>query len=210
VIGIMLVDDHELVRTGIGRLLAGTGRFEIVGEAADGREALEVYAQARPDVVIMDILMPNKDGLDATKELLARFPEARVLVLSGHGEPDYVGRLLAAGASGFVTKSDRLDDLEVAIDSVMRGEKWLSPELRGVLHDAGFDPGEEPSSALTDRELQVVRMIATGMRNRDIAAQLCISRKTVDTHRANALGKLALETNADLTRFAIRSGLVER
>lgn len=201
-IRVVLVDDHALVRAGIGRLLESTERFEVVGEAADGREALGECERARPDVVIMDIVMPNKDGLDATKELVARYPDTKILVLSGHGEPDYVARLLAAGASGYFTKSGDMTGLVEAIEAVVAGERRVPPGLGAVL-----DPGLQ---SLTDRELQIVRLIAEGKRNRDIAAELCISNKTVDTHRANALAKLRLETNADLTRFAMRSGLVEQ
>jgi len=204
-IRVVLVDDHALVRAGLGRLLDATGRFEVVGEAADGREALEVCERARPDVVVMDIVMPNKDGLDATKELVARFPEAKILVLSGHGAPDTIARVLAAGAAGYVAKSDDMEELLATLDRVVDGERPVPAGLRAALGPRGH----ASTSSLTDRELQIVRLIAEGRRNRDIASALCISSKTVDTHRANALAKLGLDTNADLTRFAIRTGLVE-
>ena len=195
---VLLADDQALVRAGIRQILDTSPDIEVVGEAADGRETLERYAALRPDVALVDLVMPNKDGLDVTRELRAHHPDARVLILSLHMDGDYAERVLRAGAMGAIGKDVDPEELVDAVRRVANGERYL-------------EPGMEPSGSVTelsDRELQVLRLLVDGVKNRDIASRLHVSTKTVDSHRANILRKLDLSSNAELVRYAIRHGLI--
>ncbi|MCA9611027.1 MAG: response regulator transcription factor [Myxococcales bacterium] len=198
-IRVAVADDHALFRAGLARLLEVEPDLTVVGDAADGRSAMTMFLRERPDVLVLDIMMPEKDGLDVIKELLVSHPRARILVLSAHDDLDHASRVMRAGATGFVSKSAAPPELIVAIRAVAAGRTYLPDGLAEAIEDAS-------GSRLTDREFQVMIRIATGMRNREIANELSISQKTVDTHRANVLKKLGLKTNADLARYAVSRG----
>ncbi len=210
---VLLADDHEVVRSGLRSVLEGETDIEVVAEAADGYEAVEKAVAADVDLAILDVSMPRLTGLQATAELLRRRPEMRVLILSVHDSEQYFFEALKAGASGYVLKTAANRDLIEACRASMRGEPFLYPAavtalIRDYLERARR--GEAvPEDPLTPRELQVVKLIAEGHTSDEIATDLVISRKTVDRHRANILEKLGMRNGAELTRYAIRRGLVE-
>ncbi len=197
-IRVAVADDHALFRAGLSRLLEVEDGLTVVGHAGDGRSAMALYARERPDVLVLDIAMPEKDGLDVIKELRASHPRAKILVLSAHDDVDHASRVMRAGAAGFVSKTAAPEELLGGIRAVASGQTYLPEALAEAIEGGGH--------RLTDREFQVMLRIATGMRNREIATELRISQKTVDTHRANVLKKLGLKTNADLARYAVARG----
>ena len=210
---ILLADDHELVRSGLRMVLDSVPDLEVVAEAGDGAEAVERALAEDVDLAVLDVSMPRKTGLQAAQELTKRKPEMRVLMLSMHDDERYFFEALKAGASGYVLKSAANQDLIEACRAAMRGEPFLYPAavtalIRDYLERAssGEDTPEDP---LTPRELEVVKLIAEGYTSEEIAAQLVISKKTVDRHRANMLEKLGMRNRVELTRYAIRRGLVE-
>lgn len=210
---VLLADDHEVVRSGLRSVLDREPDIEVVAEAADGSEAVEKALAAEVDLAILDVSMPRLTGLQATAELVRRRPGVRVLILSVHDSEQYFFEALKAGASGYVLKTAANRDLIDACRASMRGEPFLYPRavtalVRDYLERAGR--GEAvPEDPLTPRELQVVKLIAEGLTSDEIAAALVISRKTVDHHRARILDKLGMRNGAELTRYAIRRGLVE-
>jgi DNA-binding NarL/FixJ family response regulator len=210
---ILLADDHELVRSGVRMVLDSVPDLEVVAEAGDGAEAVERALAEDVHLAVLDVSMPRKTGLQAAQELTKRKPEMRVLMLSVHDDERYFFEALKAGASGYVLKSAANQDLIEACRAAMRGEPFLYPAavtalIRDYLERAssGEDTPEDP---LTPRELEVVKLIAEGYTSEEIAAQLVISKKTVDRHRANMLEKLGMRNRVELTRYAIRRGLVE-
>ena len=210
---ILLADDHELVRSGLRMVLDSVPDLEVVAEAGDGAEAVERALAEDVHLAVLDVSMPRKTGLQAAQELTKRKPEMRVLMLSVHDDERYFFEALKAGASGYVLKSAANQDLIEACRAAMRGEPFLYPAavtalIRDYLERAssGEDTPEDP---LTPRELEVVKLIAEGYTSEEIAAQLVISKKTVDRHRANMLEKLGMRNRVELTRYAIRRGLVE-
>ncbi len=217
---VMLVDDHDVVRTGLKTFLETSPDIVVVGEAADGRQALERIAQARPDVVVMDITMPEMDGLQATRLLKERYPECEVLALTVHDDRQYFFEMLAAGASGYLTKSAASDDLLDAIRAVAVGHAYLQPSLaRFLLQDyrrlqahpaAAPAPGQEYPSldVLSEREKQVLTLVAEGLTTPQIAERLELSPKTVSRHRERIMNKLNLHSAPALVRYAISVGLV--
>lgn len=198
-IRVAVADDHTIFRVGLSRLLELEDDLTVVGDAADGRSAMQLFDRERPDILVLDIAMPEKDGLDVIKELRASHPRARILVLSAHDDVDHTSRVMRAGATGFVSKTAAPSELVDAIRAVAAGRTYLPEGLADAI-DGGT------SRRLTDREFQVMIRIASGLRNREIANALHISQKTVDTHRANVLKKLGLKTNADLARYAVARG----
>lgn len=210
-IRVLIADDHSLVREGLRRILDEQFDIEVVGEAKDGKEAVELARRLRPDVILMDISMPEKDGLDATKEIRALDTRTRILILTIHNEEHYALRTLRAGADGFIFKGAKSEELVRAIRDLDRGLRYLPPELERFFAELYVRPKASgtPLEALSDREFQVLRLIALGHTNREVAEKLRISVKTVDTHRRNILKKLRLRNNSDLTRFAIRHGVIE-
>jgi DNA-binding NarL/FixJ family response regulator len=210
---VLLADDHEVVRSGLRAVLEGEADIEVVAEAGDGYEAVEKALADDVDLAILDVSMPRLTGLQATAELVRRRPGMRVLILSVHDSEQYFFEALKAGASGYVLKTAANRDLVEACRASMRGEPFLYPAavtalIRDYLERArrGETAPEDP---LTPRELQVVKLIAEGHTSDEIAGALVISRKTVDRHRANILEKLGMRNGAELTRYAIRRGLVE-
>jgi DNA-binding NarL/FixJ family response regulator len=210
---VLLADDHAIVRSGLRSVLEGEPDIEVVAEAADGFAAVQKALSSDVDLAIVDLAMPRLTGLQVTVELLKQRPAMRVLILSVHRSEQYFFEALKAGASGYVLKTAANRDLVEACRASMRGEPFLYPEaVAAVVRDylERARRGEEvPEDPLTPRELQVVKLIAEGYTSDEIAAELVISRKTVDHHRASILEKLGMRNGAELTRYAIRRGLVE-
>jgi DNA-binding NarL/FixJ family response regulator len=210
---VLLADDHAVVRSGLRAVLDGEADIEVVAEAADGAEAVEKALANDVDLAILDVSMPRLTGLQATAELLRRRPGVRVLILSVHDSEQYFFEALKAGASGYVLKTAANRDLVDACRASMRGEPFLYPAAVTALIRDYLDRARRgetvPRDPLTPRELQVVKLIAEGYTSDEIAQALTISRKTVEHHRANILGKLGMRNGAELTRYAIRRGLVQ-
>ena len=212
-IRVLLAEDHTIVRKGLRSLLDGEAGIEVVGEAEDGRAAVEHARQLRPDVVLMDIAMPGLNGLEATRQLKRQFPEVKVLVLTMYANEEYIFQILRAGASGYVVKKAAPGELVTAIQTVHRGDFYLSPSIsRTVIEEyvrqAEAMASEDSYDRLSPREREVLQLIAEGQPNREIAETLHISVKTVETHRANLMEKLDLHSTAQLTQYAIRKGVV--
>jgi DNA-binding NarL/FixJ family response regulator len=210
---VLLADDHAVVRSGLRSVLESEADIEVVAEAADGSEAVEKAVASDVDLAIFDMSMPRLTGIQATAELLRRRPGVRVLILSVHDSEQYFFEALKAGASGYVLKTAANRDLVEACRASMRGEPFLYPRavtalVRDYLERARRGEAA-PEDPLTPRELQVVKLIAEGYTSDEIAEALVISRKTVDHHRARILDKLGMRNGAELTRYAIRRGLVE-
>jgi len=209
---VLVADDHDVVRSGLRGLLEAEGRFEICAGAADGREAVSMAARLKPDVVVMDIAMPNLNGLEATREILKAAPRTEVLILSVHESDQLVREVLEAGARGYVLKSDAGRLLIEAVESLAAHRPFFSGKiserlLAGFLSDAGRP--DSPSGGLTLREREVLQLIAEGHSSKEIARLLGIGLKTVETHRANIMAKLDMHSVAELVRFAIRNRIIE-
>jgi DNA-binding NarL/FixJ family response regulator len=202
-ISVLLVDDHNLVRRGFRRLLEDESDIVIAGEASDGEQAIEFASSLRPDVIIMDSALPGINGLDATRKILEKNSEARVLMLSMHSEETWVQQALDAGAKGYVLKNAMDLDLAAAIRRVVAGEVVLDAGLNRVATLKG-----DGRNALTTRELEILRHICEGKSNKEIAAELGLSANTVAVHRANIMDALGIHKTAELVVYAIRSGLV--
>lgn len=213
VTGVLLADDHAIVRAGLRLILEAEADLRVVAEAGDGATAVTRGLADDVDLAVLDVSMPRMTGLQATRELLRHRPELRVLILSMHSGEQYLFEALKAGACGYVLKSAVDRDLVEACRAGMRGEPFLYPAaLTALMRDYldRSDRSEEPSTdALTPRELELVKLIAEGHTSETIAEMLMISKKTVENHRANILGKLQLRNRVELTRYAIRRGLVE-
>jgi DNA-binding NarL/FixJ family response regulator len=209
-IKVVVVDDHAVVREGLKRIVSESGGMTVTGEAADGHEAIRVIKSEPCDVVLLDITMPNKSGLDVLKELHAESPRLPVLVLSMHPEDQYAVRVLRAGAAGYVTKESAPAKLVQAIRKVVRGGKYVSPSLaERLVFDLGADKDKAPHELLSDREYQVLCLISSGKTVSQIADELALSIKTVSTYRVRILEKLKMKNNAEMTRYAIQEGLVD-
>jgi NarL family two-component system response regulator LiaR len=208
-IRVLVADDHAIVRRGICALLATEPDIEVVGEAQDGREAVAEAQRLRPDVVLMDLVMPCMDGLEATRHIAACQPEVRVLVLTSFSGDDKVFPAIKAGALGYLLKDSGPEELVQAIQQVYRGESSLHPTVaRRLLHELSAHAGRGPGSdLLTERETEVLRLIAQGRSNREIAQQLAISEATVRTHVSNILNKLKLSSRTQAALYALREGL---
>ena len=212
---ILLAEDHAVVREGLRSLLEISGEFKVVGEAETGAEAVALAGRTRPDVVVMDIAMPGLNGCEATRQILAHNPAARVLVLSAHSDDEYVARMLAVGALGFVEKQSKGALLLRAIRAVGRGTPFFSNgivkrQLRNQRRNLELGvPANHRRSPLTSREQEVLQLVAEGCANKPIAARLGISIKTVEKHRQQLMDKLDIHETAGLTRYAISSGVVE-
>jgi len=204
-IRVALAEDQRMVREALGALLAREPDIEIIGEAANGREAIALALELRPDVMVLDISLPDVDGVEVARTLRLRAPQVKVLALSGHNDPHMVREMLKAGAVGYVDKSSALDELVRAIRLVMRDKLYLSPELTREALGARLTGVD--SARLSRRERQVTALLASGKRSLQIAGELNISLATVEAHRRNIMRKLGLHSVADLTRYAIRQGL---
>jgi DNA-binding NarL/FixJ family response regulator len=210
-IRVVLADDHALVRAGIRALLERIRGVEVLAEAGDGQEALRLIKELHPDIILLDIAMPVLSGLDVLREATAKFPELRVIILTVHETEEYATYALRCGAAGFVPKSAASAELQLALKTVARGERYLSPEIskHGVT-DQHLGAGVSPQFVeLTPRQREVLKMIAKGYSTKDIARILEISAKTVETHRAQLMERLQIFDVAGLVRFAIRTGLIK-
>lgn len=206
---VLLVDDHDLVRAGIRRLLEETGAIEVVAEAGSGTEALALAQTSRPDVILMDVNMPGMGGLETTRRLLRINPDFKIIVVSVHADGPFPARMLEAGAAAYLTKGCDVGEIVHAMRLARRGQRYVSAEVaqRMVLNQ--FDSHGAPIHALTPRELEIMVMISQGRGIREIAEQLCLSPKTVSTYRSRILSKLEVTTNVELTHLALRHGLIE-
>lgn len=207
---ILLVDDHTLVREGIKALMEQIN-VELVGEAADGNMAVKLARKLLPDIIVMDVMMPVLNGIDATSQIVAELPDVKVLALSGHFDKDQIVEMLKAGASGFLLKTCTTRELSFAIETVMTGQSYLTPSiadmvLKDYVHGLSMDSVSD-SSILSGREREVLQMVAEGHTSKEIASRLYLSPKTVEIHRQKIMDKLGVHNIAALTKHAIRIGL---
>ena len=210
---IVIAEDHTILREGLRSLLSSEPELRVVGEAKDGREAIQCAEQLEPDLILMDLSMPKMNGVEAIREIKNRIPETRVLALTVHKAEEFVLEVLQAGADGYVLKDASSEELVMAIRSVLGGQRYLSPAVSQMVIDgylAGRKTCESPWDTLTKREREILKLIAEGHKNKEIADYLCISVKTVEKHRANLMKKLDLHSAAALTAYAMERGLVTR
>ena len=210
---IVIAEDHTIVRKGLRALLDSHPDFKVIGEAEDGRMAIRCVNQLRPDIILLDLTMPRTNGLEAIREIKRQFPKTGVLVLTVHKTEEYVQATLEAGANGYVSKDDTHTELIIAINNVLAGKPYLSPGIsdrviKGYLKGKKTTGPETLFDTLTQREKEVLKLIAEGYTNKTIGDYLCISYKTVDKHRTNLIKKLDLHTTAALTAYALGRGLV--
>ncbi len=208
-IRILLADDHAVVRQGFRMILGSQPDLEIVGEAATGREAVELAETLRPDLVVMDVAMPELNGIEATRRLASTLPHTRVLALSMHKDSVYVREILRAGARGYLLKDAFDRDLLAAVRAVARGEGYLSPAVSDAVLSDYRKHVTDPLDLLTSREREVLQLVAEGKTNKEIAALLSLSVYTVDAHRGRIMEKLNLHSTGELVRFAVRCGLID-
>jgi DNA-binding NarL/FixJ family response regulator len=211
---VLLAEDHALVRSGIRSLLEASKEVDVVGEAGNGREAVELATQLKPDLILMDLAMNDLNGIDATRQLAAQDPAARVIMLSMHGDEQYIYESLKAGAKGYVLKSSAFKELITGIREVCAGRTYVSPSLTNVVMNdyvrrAKGEQAPTELDKLTTREREVLQLIAEGNSSAEVANILYISVRTVDTHRHNIMEKLDIHSIAGLTKFAIRTGLCQ-
>ena len=212
-IRIVVADDHRIIREGLRALIGGLKGAEVIAEAGDGRSAVRLARELRPDLMIMDIGMSELNGVDATRQIRAEAPQVKVIALSMHADVRFVSEMLKAGACGYLLKDSAFEELAHAIKTVAGGKTYLSPGITGaVIKDYVGHLGEarpEGAVALTPREREVLQLVAEGHSTKEIAARLHVSLKTVDTHRQQIMNKLGVRSVAELTKHAIREGLTE-
>ncbi len=212
---IVIAEDHTILREGLRALISSEPDFEVVGEAEDGREAIRCVVKLAPDLILMDLSMPKMNGIEAIREIKKRTPETKILALTVHRTEEFILEVLQAGAVGYVLKDASSVELMMAIKSVLAGKRYLSPSISHMVIEgylAGkktFEP-RSPWDTLTQREREILKLIAEGHKNKEIADYLCISVKTVEKHRANLMKKLDLHNASALTAYAIERGLVTR
>lgn len=214
-ITVLLAEDHTIVREGLRTMLEAEGDIEVVGEAATGRQAVELTRQLRPAVVVMDIAMPQLNGLEATRQILKAVPGTKVLVLSAHGDDAYVEQVNALGAAGYLLKQTSAHMLARAVREVQKGKTFFSPAIAQRLRNH-YEPGSDrvrllkkKGVVLSSREIEVLQLIAEGQANKQVAGELGISVKTVEKHRQRLMQKLNIHDTAGLTRYAIAAGIIE-
>jgi DNA-binding NarL/FixJ family response regulator len=208
---VLIVDDHAIVRQGLERMLSHCANMQIVGEACDGREALDMVRKLCPDLVILDISMPRLNGLLATRQIVKECPSTRVLIFSMHADEAIVAQALRAGAAGYVEKGASVAEMRNAIEAICAGGHYLSPRVTGLVLSSFTQPNQTAADTglkqLTPREQEVLQLVAEGLSSKEIAAELHISVRTVDTHRENIMSKLDIRSVAGLVKWAIRHGL---
>ena len=209
---VLLADDHSLIRIGVRTLVEQLGGMEVVGEASDGRMALEMIKKHYPDLVLMDIGMAGMNGLEATARVTKDFPGVKVIILSMHATEEYVWQALRAGACGYLLKDSGLSELELAINAVMKGEMYLTPTVnKKVVMDylERLDTDQPPIERLTRRQREILQLIAEGNTVKEIAWELNLSVKTIETHRSQLMDRLDIHDVAGLVRYAMRMGIIE-
>ena len=207
---ILIADDHHVVRSGLKTVLQAQPGFEVIGEASNGQEAVEMAIKLKPDVIILDYSMPVRNGVEATREIRKRLPRTEVLIFTMHDSQDVIEDILAAGARGYLLKADANDHLITAVQALGRHEAYISGKLSANLLDTLLDRRKRGKrEILTPRERSVVQLIAEGNTNKAICAKLGVGLKTIETHRAAAMRKLDLHTTADLVRYAVKNRMVE-
>lgn len=205
-IRVLLVDDHPMLSQGLRRLLEREEDIKVVGDARNGREAVEVAMEQRPDVVVMDIAMPELNGIEATRQIMAKLPDTKVVALSARSDRQVVNDVLRAGAAGFSLKETSVDDLVEAIRTVASGRMYLNPQVVDLVC-ADESMGSGPMGRLTPREREVLQLIAEGKATKEVAYALHVSIKTAETHRRSIMEKLNMHSVAELTKFAVREGI---
>lgn len=212
-IRVLVVDDHTIVRDGICALLALAGDMEVVGEATNGSEALVKVKEFHPDVVLMDIAMPIMGGLEATRRINKEFPKVKVLVLTQYDDKEYFFPVIESGASGFISKAAASSDLTTGIRSVFRGDSYLSPSVTRFMvedyqHTAAERATQDPYKQLTEREREILKLLAEGYNTQEIAEMLVITPKTVEGHKTNLMAKLGVHNRVELVKYALRKGII--
>ncbi|MDW9405137.1 UvrY/SirA/GacA family response regulator transcription factor [Pseudomonas soli] len=208
-IRVLVVDDHDLVRTGITRMLADIDGLQVVGEADSGESALKLARELKPDVVLMDVKMPGIGGLEATRKLLRSHPDTKVVAVTVCEEDPFPTRLLQAGAAGYLTKGAGLDEMVQAIRLAFAGQRYISPQIAEQLALKSFQPQGSPFDALSEREIQIALMIVGCQKVQIISDKLCLSPKTVNTYRYRIFEKLSVTSDVELTLLAVRHGMVD-
>ena len=210
-IGVFLVDDHKFIRDGLRTLLEKNPAIKVVGEAEDGRSAVRLADKLKPDIVILDVAMPDLNGIEAARQIIADNPDVKVIALSMHSDRRFVAEMLKAGASAYLSKDYVFDELESVIRTVMADKIYLSPDISGVVVENYVRQTAKPESSafsvLSDREREVLQLLAEGKTAKEIAEKLNVSIKTVETHRTNIMNKLDIHRLAELTKYAVREGL---
>lgn len=208
---IIIADDHKLMREGLGSLLSQQADIEVVGQANNGREAVQLAERIRPDVVVMDVSMPDLNGIDATRQIVSKAPGTKVIALSMHSDRQFIAEMFRAGAKGYLLKDSAFEELASAIMKVARNETYIAPKLSGFNIEDYSDESRQRellvTPRLSEREREVLQLMAEGKGTKEIAADLHLSAKTVETHRQHLMDKLDLYSVAELTKFAIRKGL---
>jgi two-component system response regulator NreC len=209
-IRLIIADDHQLMRDGLKALLAADTNIQVVGEASSGTETVDLVGKLSPHIIVMDVAMPDLNGIEATRRIKRLNPNAKILGLSAHADYRFVIEMLKAGASGYLLKHTAYEELTRAIEAIMNGKKYLSPDITGVVVDTHLSPNAAANSAfavLTEREREVLQLLSEGLATKEIASQLRVSVKTVETHRRNIMEKLNLHSVAELTKYALREGI---
>jgi two-component system response regulator NreC len=207
-IRVLVADDHTILRSGLRMLLNAQPDIEVIGEASDGRQAISETQQLQPDVILMDITMPTINGIEATRQIKSLLPEVKVLILTMHENEEYLFRALRAGASGYILKEAADTELITAIRLIQEGRSYLSPSAQSMMVGDYLQREKDSYSELTEREREILKLIAEGLTNHQIAERLVISPKTVDTHRTHVMEKLNLHSRAELIKYALRRGLI--
>ena len=203
---VILADDHSIVRKGLRSLIEEQGKMQVAGEADNGRKVIELVNQHNPDVVVIDIGMPELNGIDATRHITTTYPDTKVIALSMHSDPRYIEQMLEAGASGYLLKDCAFEELIQAIDTVMSNRQYLCEEVQD---QSSFRKKTKPAVNLSGREREVLQLLAEGGSTKEIASDLDISVKTVETHRQRIMDKLDIRSIAGLTKYALREGLIQ-
>ncbi len=209
-INVLIVDDHDIVCAGVGRLLSDVKGLNVIGDARSGEEAVKIAKEKRPHVVLMDVKMPGIGGLEATRKMLRNNPEIKVIALTVYGEEPFPSKLLQAGAVGYLTKGSSIDEMVMAIKTVYSGKRYIGPDIAQQLAlKKVIDADGSPLDLLSERELQVMMMITAGQKVQDISDKLCLSPKTVNSYRYRLFDKLGVDSDVELTHLAIRHGILD-
>lgn len=209
-IKVIIVDDHELLRMGITKLLQESNEIEVIADTHSGEEAIKLVREKKPDVVLMDVIMPGIGGLEATRRILRAEPHMKIIILTACDEEPFPSRLLQAGASGYLTKGSSTAEMLQAIRKVHGGQRYISPEIAQLLALKNLeDKDESPLDKLSERELQILMMIANGLSAQEISAKLCLSSKTIHSYRYRLFDKLKVQNDVELTRLALRHGILD-